>query len=270
MQTSGVTTSTHRAQIAAIALAVFSLAQALRLLLFRFGDFRAFYDTHPWQAGESVWKAGWIGLALVGVMIAYRVGGRIAVRELGLGGIGAWRGLVFAFAAVLPALITFAVAFPLVRSVDSWQLAMTGIVSPVSEEVLFRGYVFRQLYARAGWPFWAALLVNVVPFAAGHLSQAERAGGGLLTVTGVLVVTGVGAALFAWLLVRSNYNLWFVIGLHALLNLYWYVFAVSNTAIGGWLSNLARLATLALAVWLSRVLARHQSEATNSIAWRKP
>ena len=143
MQTSGVATSTHRTQIAAIALAVFSLAQALRLLLFRFGAFRSFYDTHPWQAGEFVWKAGWIGLALVGVMIAHRVGVRTALRELGLGSIGAGRALVFAFAAALPALITFAVAFPLVRSIDSWQFAMSGIVSPVSEEVLFRGYVFR-------------------------------------------------------------------------------------------------------------------------------
>ena len=197
MQTSAVATSARRTQVAAIALSVFALAQALRPLLFRFAAFRLFYDTHQWQAGESVWKVGWIGLALLGVMSVHRVGMRNALRELGLGGIGAGRGLVLAFAAALPALLTFAVAFPLVRPMDLWQFAMTGIVSPASEEVLFRGYLFRQLYARAGWPFWAALLINVVPFALGHLSQAERAGGELLTVAGVLVITGAGAALFA-------------------------------------------------------------------------
>lgn len=262
MQTSAVATSARRTQVAAIALSVFALAQALRPLLFRFAAFRSFYDTHQWQAGETVWKVGWIALALLGVMIVHRVGMRTALREIGLGGIGAGRGLAFAFAAALPALLTFAVAFPLVRPIDLWQCAMTGIVSPVSEEVLFRGYLFRQLYARAGWPFWAALLINVVPFALGHLSQAERAGGELLTVAGVFVITGAGAALFAWLLVRSGYNLWFVIGLHAVLNLYWYVFAVSNTAIGGWLSNLARLTTLAFGVWLSRRLSRDGTAST--------
>jgi membrane protease YdiL (CAAX protease family) len=249
-----------KVRLTAVALAVFAFALALRSLLFHLGAFRAFYEAHPWQLGEAVWKAGWVVAAFGGVMLAHCVGGRTALRELGLGAAKAARGLFFAFAASLPGLIMFVVAFPIARELDPWQVAMTALISPLAEEVLFRGYIFRQLYARAGWPFWAALLVNVIPFAWGHLGQAYRAGGGLLTIAGVLAVTGFGAGVFAWLFVRSGYNLWFVIGLHAVLNLYWYVFTVSNTAIGGWLSNLARFATLGLAIWLSGVLAHRGTE----------
>ncbi|MDQ6738350.1 MAG: CPBP family intramembrane metalloprotease [Gemmatimonadota bacterium] len=259
MESSAVARQLDRVQLAAVALGMFALALALRSLLFRLDAFRAFYEAHPSQIGEAVWKTGWVIVACSGVMLAHGVGARAALRELGLGGAETGRGLLYAFAATLPALIAFALAFPVTHTSDPWQLGMTALISPLSEEVLFRGYIFRQLYARAGWPFWAALLVNVIPFAWGHLGQADRAGGGLLTVVGVLAVTGLGAGLFAWLFVRSGYSLWFVIGLHALLNLYWYVFTVSNTAIGGWLSNLARMATLGLAIWLSSVLAHRRS-----------
>ena len=248
----------RRARVAAVALAVFALAQALRTVLFRVDAFRGFYAAHPWQAGETVWKAGWVVLAVAGLLLVYRGGLRAALRELGLSpaprDIG--RGLLFAVIATAPALVTFAATFSLTRGLTIWDLWMTAVVSPVAEEALFRGYVFRQLYARARWPAWAAVLVQVVPFALGHLDQAERAGGGPAIEVGVLLVTGAGAAVFAWLFVRTGYDLWFVIGLHALLNLYWHVFAVSDTAIGGWIANVARLVVLGLAIWLSRRLAR--------------
>ncbi|HEU4564424.1 MAG TPA: CPBP family intramembrane glutamic endopeptidase [Gemmatimonadaceae bacterium] len=246
-----------RAALAGIVLAAFALALSLRPLLFRSDAFRAFYSAHPWQLGESIWKAGWVLIALAALGLANRGGVRAAARELGLLGVDVRRGLLFAFLSALPALITFAVAFPLRQPLDPWQLWMTVIVSPVSEEILFRGFAFRQLHERAGWPLWLALLVTAVPFAWGHASQAGAAGGAV-ALLGVLAVTGLGAALFAWLFLRAGYNLWFVIAIHSLLNAYWYAFAVSDTAVGGWLSNAARLACILLAVWLSGVLGRRE------------
>jgi hypothetical protein len=46
-------------------------------------------------------------------------------------------------------------------------------------------------------------------------------------------------------------NLWTVWGLHAGMNLWWEVFNVDDTALGGWLSNGARLATVIVAVLLT-------------------
>ena len=46
-------------------------------------------------------------------------------------------------------------------------------------------------------------------------------------------------------------NVWPVFGLHAGMNLWWEVFAVDDTALGGWVSNGARLATIIIAVLLT-------------------
>jgi hypothetical protein len=46
-------------------------------------------------------------------------------------------------------------------------------------------------------------------------------------------------------------NLWTVWGLHAGMNLWWEVFNVDDTALGGWLANGARLATVIIAVLLT-------------------
>lgn len=236
------------ARSALIALVVFIVAYQLRPILFRVPAFAAFYAAHPWQLGETVWKAGWIVVCAAGAMVARRAGPAAAFRELGVAVAPrrmAWA-LVAAFAAALPMAAAFAVAFPLARGSDAWTIWMTAIVSPVAEEVLFRGWLFRQLYQRARWPFWLAALANAAPFAYGHLAQAQ--GGGVLALAGVIAVTGLGAAFFAWVSLRAGWNLWYAIGLHALMNLWWALFAVSDTAVGGWTANLARLATIAAAI----------------------
>lgn len=45
--------------------------------------------------------------------------------------------------------------------------------------------------------------------------------------------------------------MWIVFGLHCLMNLWWEVFGVADTALGGWIANGARLLTVALAIYLT-------------------
>ena len=244
----------HKVRFALIAIGVFLLAYNIRLVLFRIDAFAAFYRAYPWQVGETAWKSIWVALAIVGVMAAHRVGVPGALRELGL-----WGAAGFALGAALVATLPVAalgVVLPVNPSLTLLPIWMTAVVSPLSEEVLFRGYLFHQLYERAGWPVWVAVVMNVVPFAWGHIGQAAQTGMGLLGAVLVLLITGVGAALASWLLVRWEYNLWFIIGLHALVNLWWYVFAVDETVIGGWAGNIARLLTFALAILISLQRAR--------------
>ncbi|HEV8371139.1 MAG TPA: type II CAAX endopeptidase family protein [Pyrinomonadaceae bacterium] len=236
--------------VALVAIAFFILAENMRQLVFLFPSFRAFYRAHPWQVGETVWKSLWILTALIGVMLAHRLGGGGGFRELGL---ARWPGkaLAAALVATLPMLLVFATLLPVNPSLAVLPVWMTAVASPLSEEVLFRGYLFRQLYQRAQWPFWAAALMNVVPFTWGHLYQAGRSGLGGWGFVLVVLIMGSGAAIFAWLLVRWEYNLWFNIGLHSGMNLWWYVFAVDDSAFGGLKANIARLLTLALAVFIT-------------------
>ena len=242
--------TTARLRYSAVALAVFFTAYNLRLLLFRWEAFDTFYRAYPWQVGETVWKTLWVVLAVAGAMMAHRIRPREALREVGLA-CAPGRALALAFLAAAPMFLAFALFSGVNPCMELLYLWMTAVVSPISEEVLFRGYLFRQLYERARWPLWAAVLMNVVPFAWGHLNQADRAGMDLGGFAMVFLITGAGAALFAWLFVRWNYNLWFVIGLHGLMNLWWYVFAVDDTAVGDTVANVARLLTAGAAVLLT-------------------
>jgi membrane protease YdiL (CAAX protease family) len=120
-------------------------------------------------------------------------------------------------------------------------------IAPFAEEVLFRGFMFRQLYRRARLGFWISALLPSALFAAAHLYQSRNLG----EMVGILAVTGLGGIGFCWVFMRWQDNLWAVFGLHALMNLWWEVFAVDDTALGGWLANGARLLTIALAILLT-------------------
>ena len=72
-----------------------------------------------------------------------------------------------------------------------------------------------------------------------------------LELAGILAITGVGSLISCWLFMRWQYNLWVVVGLHCGMNLWWEVFAVDDTALGGWLANGARLLTIACAILLT-------------------
>jgi membrane protease YdiL (CAAX protease family) len=104
-------------------------------------------------------------------------------------------------------------------------------LAPLAEEVLFRGYMFGQLYRRARWGFWPSALIPSALFALGHAYQAS----GLGELVGTFAVTGLGSLLGCWMYVRWQFNLWAVLGLHCLMNLWWEVFGVADTALGGWL-----------------------------------
>jgi hypothetical protein len=126
-------------------------------------------------------------------------------------------------------------------------VAVGCFLAPFAEEVLFRGYVFGQLYRRARWGFWLSALAPSVLFALGHTYQAT----GVLQLVGIFAVTGLGSILGCWLFVRWKSNLWAVFGLHSLMNLWWEVFGIDDSALGGWIANGARLLTVTIAILLT-------------------
>jgi membrane protease YdiL (CAAX protease family) len=232
----------------AITLAVFSFVVELWRLLGALSFYQHWISSYSDVVQTIVWKLLQVVLIIPALAISYREGVPFAIHELGL--LESFRvASLFAVAVTLPnLLLRFAVAGTKLQ-LDSTSLFMSAVASPLSEELLFRGYLFGQLYRRAGWPFWAAALANAVPFLAGHLYQLSGKGWEFaVSVTEVLVLVGVSALFAAWVYVRWEYNLWVLIFIHALLNLYATVFTVTGSSSFSWVDNAAWLVTLILVV----------------------
>lgn len=99
----------------------------------------------------------------------------------------------------------------------------------------------------SGLGFWLSALLPSALFALAQVYQSND----LSELLGIVAITGSGGLLFCWVFMRWQDNLWPVFGLHAAMNLWWEVFAVDDTALGGWVANGARLLTIVLAVLLT-------------------
>ena len=66
-------------------------------------------------------------------------------------------------------------------------------------------------------------------------------------MAGIFLLTGTGGFVFAWLLARWE-NLWGPIMLHIAMNLWWELFSVARTAIGGWFPFALQTLTIVLAI----------------------
>jgi membrane protease YdiL (CAAX protease family) len=94
---------------------------------------------------------------------------------------------------------------------------------------------------------WQACLLPAMFFGVAHLWQ----GNDLMSIAGVVIITGLGGLLFGWLFVRWNFNLWPAVLLHIGMNSLWTVFALGENAIGSEMGNMLRLTTVLLAIILS-------------------
>jgi len=208
------------------------------------------------SAGSRRFIHGWTSLGVAnllqvilcvwGIIVAHTARIKRAIGELGLRApVG--RAAIFAFTAALPMLLAFALSSPLNPKMSVLSVGVGCILAPFAEEVLFRGYMFGQLYRRARWGFWLSALIPSVLFALGHAYQAS----GVSELAGIFAVTGLGSVLGCWVFMRWQYNLWVVFGLHCLMNLWWEVFGVDDTALGGWIANGARLITVIVAIVLT-------------------
>ena len=130
-------------------------------------------------------------------------------------------------------------------------LVLFGVVGPFVEEVLFRGFLFRQMRRWAGMPFWIAAILASLLFGAGHFDQRSSFANAVMNST----ITFAGGVLFSWLAERWN-SIWPGFVIHAGLNLLWSLYTLGSNAVGGANGNLARVATVVIAIVLTRRLSR--------------
>lgn len=250
-QASDLPTRGRRWLIAVGALAVFLIADGVGL-----GPFRML-------AGE--WS-GWpriAALAVVGyglyLVLPFALAAALFGPRAAPGALGLDRSLLAGFGvgllATAPQLIGMALAFPFAPPADPLLEAFRGSILPgIAEEVLYRALLFGFLFRYTGWGFLPAALVGAVFFGAAHLYQGETPMDALF----VALITGLGAVWFAWLYVEWRFNLWVPIAFHILMNLYWELFSVDDSALGGPMANVLRASTLVAAVVVTLIAARRR------------
>lgn len=154
------------------------------------------------------------------------------------------KGLLFSAITVLPMFLSSAAIGKMSEDISVLNLLHHTLFAGFMEEFLFRGFLFGLLFRKLGWGFIPASLLGALIFGLGHLYQGHT----VLQTTGVFFVTALGAVWFAWLYIEWNANLWVPIFLHTFMNLSWSLFEVSDTALGGWYTNLFRIITIALTI----------------------
>jgi membrane protease YdiL (CAAX protease family) len=102
-----------------------------------------------------------------------------------VGGLGLWALGQLAL-RLIPATGESPVGAMVVWPSGSYAVALASVVSPVAEELFFRGFIYGAFQRRYGALF--AFVATVVIFAGAHLPQTWGAWGGLVAI----VVTGAG------------------------------------------------------------------------------
>jgi len=156
------------------------------------------------------------------------------------------RGFLFGFLFTIPLYIGFAIIGHFNVELTLYWILYFCLIPAVFEEILFRGFLFGQLFrvGKLGF-FWAALLPAVL-FGLFHIYQ----GNDFLSSVAAFGVTMLGSFFFSWMYVAWNYNLWVPISLHFFMNLAWGLFVVEGTgnAAGGLISNILRAVCIVFAI----------------------
>ncbi len=166
------------------------------------------------------------------------------ISELGLKE-GFSKGFLFGLIVTLPMTVSSVILFKLSNNIFSYDTLIAVFIGPIMEEILFRGYLFGQLFKKERWGFIPASIIASIFFGLGHLYQTHN----LSSAAGTFLITFMGSAWFAWLYIEHNGNLWFPIWLHILMNLSWTIFQTNVPgAIGTNITNLFRLITIIITV----------------------
>lgn len=184
-------TSRSRIRLAIIALVVFVSGTYAQSVLQYFDFYNALYQKYPFYVPETFKSVLQILLCVGALTFTYRSGVRESFKELALDA-PVLRAFLFALVASSPMLIGFALTRNIDTNLSVPKLLYIDIIAPFAEEILFRGYTFRQLYRRANWSFWIAVIVTAVAFGLGHIEKGTAPA----QMAGLFFITGIEAPSF--------------------------------------------------------------------------
>jgi len=228
--------------VAVVTLAVLVLADYAHELLSRLAAYRALYRTHAFYLPESIDKLAGLALCALTVWFLCSDGFRSVSRELGLTA-PLLPAIAFALIVSSPMWIGFALTRKLTSHIQLVPLLFLTVFSPFVEEVEFRGFGVRYLQRGTGRSFWLVVWPSALLFGIGHIEQGQT----FQEMAGLFFLTAAGGITFAWLVYRWQ-NLWVAVTLHVCMNLWWELFSVARSAIGGWVPFVLQNLTMVLAI----------------------
>lgn len=179
-------------------------------------------------------------------------------RSLGLDG-NFIKGIVFALISTLPLFISFPVVGDFNGGLTWDKLVRSAFIAAFFEEVIFRGFIFGQLFRYCKIGFWWSVIIPSLLFGSIHLYQ----GSDPLSSLAAFGVTFIGGLFFSWIYVKWDFNLWCPVGLHFFMNMSWLLFTVegNSVAAGGVVSNVFRILSVVVAIVLTNVYLRKRATA---------
>ena len=167
------------------------------------------------------------------------------IESLGLKG-SILKGVSFGFLFTTPLYIGFAIIGKFNSELTFIYVLQWCLLAALIEEILFRGFLFGQLFRVGKFGFFWAALLPAVFFGMFHIYQGHD----FLSSLAAFGVTMVGSFFFSWMYVAWNFNLWVPIFLHFFMNLAWALFVVEGTenAAGGLISNILRVVCVVFAI----------------------
>ena len=206
---------------------------------------------------EGVVRLGfWVGPSIFVLALMGPGTPNYEIRALGLKSSPAV-GYAFGLLAALPTMV--ALPFTTMAPLSVIALINGVVLGPFAEEVLFRGFLMRQLLA-SRWRPLLAVVASAVAFGFAHLGNVnlETWRGPIDGAMAVAMTTG-GGLLLGWITLEWG-SLWPAIGLHTFMNLSWQIFGVNDltagsqggaAASGSSVANTARIATIVIAIALT-------------------
>jgi len=205
---------------------------------------------------EGLTKLGlWVGPCVFALALMGPGTPNYEIRALGLTSSPAI-GYAFGLLAALPTMV----ALPFTTTAPLSLIALVNgvLLGPFAEEVLFRGFLMRQLLA-SRWRPLLAVVASAVVFGLAHLGNGAVA----------VAMTSGGGLLLGWIALEWG-SLWPAIGLHTFMNLSWQIFSVTDSTAGSQAgtagggssaANTARIATIVIAIALTLLRARARARA---------
>ena len=154
-------------------------------------------------------------------------------------------GIAFAFLCTLPMLVAYGIKFSYQQQLSFNTIIINTISSAFFEEIIYRAFLFGQLYRFTRLGFLPSVLLSSILFAIAHLYQSND----ILELIGIFSITFIGSVLFSWIYSEWQFNLWTAIFLHCFMNLYWLIFDIDSNVLGGTYANIFRFSTVFLAIF---------------------
>lgn len=182
------------------------------------------------------------------LLMRMREPGQQLTMGLGIGWGKALKGLAIGFGCTLPMLALGLMSHSF--SPSRFEIIHGALMPGLTEEIFFRALLFGVLVQVGRFPLWWSAILTALIFGLAHIDITPEEGE---TIIGQLnlwnAMIALGGFMYAWLYFESRWNLWLVIALHAGMNLWWGMFDLSATPLGGWGATLSRIAAVGLVVF---------------------